>query len=60
MHGCLFYIFFCVDIRYKNNIAVEQLLKDTICWKAIRCILKNALRWFGLVRFIFSPFPSHM
>jgi len=30
MHGYLFYICFCIDIGYEN-IAVEQLFKDTIC-----------------------------
>jgi len=48
MCGYLFYICFCIDIIYENNIAVGQLLRDTICWKSVRCILKNALVWFSL------------
>jgi hypothetical protein len=43
MHGYLLYICFCIDISYENNIVVEELCKDTICWKPVRCILKMLL-----------------
>jgi len=46
MHGYLFYICFYIDISYENNIAVEQLLKDTICWQIWQVYFK---RCFGLV-----------